>query len=51
MCGGYVLLGDFNTKSPLWGSPIPDNRGIYLAETAVTLDLVMLNDGKKVTFI
>lgn len=47
----YVLMGDMNAKSPLWGSPVTDQRGIYLEEGFAELNLVVLNDGLKPTFV
>lgn len=45
-----VVVGDFNSKSAIWGSPITDIRGEYLAECAAELDLVAMNCGKVPTF-
>lgn len=45
-----IVLGDLNAKSAIWGSPVNDERGIYLAEWAAELDLVFMNDGIKPTF-
>lgn len=46
----FVLAGDFNAKSPLWGSPKEDRRGDALAQLAAAHWLVPLNDGRP-TFI
>ncbi|KAI5717436.1 hypothetical protein M8J77_005918 [Diaphorina citri] len=46
-----VIGGDFNSKSSLWGSPFDCQRGIMLAEWMAELELEVLNDGLKPTFI
>lgn len=46
-----IILGDINAKSPLWGSPQEDKRGEYWCEWLATLNMGVLNDGKKPTFI
>lgn len=42
--------GDFNAKSPLWGSPIEDRRGSILAEWMARMNLMVMNVGNKPTF-
>ncbi|KAK9711065.1 Endonuclease-reverse transcriptase [Popillia japonica] len=45
-----VVAGDFNSKSPMWGSPITDARGELLVEWAAELGLNALNLGDEPTF-
>lgn len=40
-----VITGDFNAKSPVWGSPAIDERGERIGEWMSTLNLIALNDG------
>lgn len=47
----FILLGDFNAKSPMWGSPISDRRGDVLAEAATTLGAVPINVPNMPTFV
>lgn len=49
--GEKLIMGDFNAKSPLWGSPTGDKRGEYFSEWLSTLNLNVLNDGIRPTFI
>lgn len=49
--GEKIIMGDINAKSPAWGSPIEDRRGEYWNEWMAALDLAVLNDGRKPTFI
>lgn len=46
----YLLCGDFNAKSHLWGSPTMDERGAIAAEWIATLNLAILNTGDAPTF-
>nr|CAH7763367.1 unnamed protein product [Callosobruchus chinensis] len=46
----YVILGDFNSKSPLWGPQSADRRGDYLSEWIAELDLVVHNSGNNQRF-
>ncbi|KAJ8910521.1 hypothetical protein NQ315_012818 [Exocentrus adspersus] len=46
-----IILGDINAKSPMWGSPREDQRGEYWSEWIATLNIGVLNDGKKPTFV
>lgn len=48
--GEFVVAGDFNAKSPLWGSPMEDARGTLLAEWLAEGDLLVLNEGDTPTF-
>nr|CAI5835676.1 unnamed protein product [Callosobruchus analis] len=48
--GEYIILGDLNVKSPQWGSPIADKRGLYLSDWIAQSDLVVHNTGNKPTF-
>lgn len=45
-----VITGDFNSKSPVWGSPSTDTRGDKVVEWLATMDLTTLNDGNP-TFV
>ena len=45
MAQDVLVLGDFNAKSTLWGSPRTNPRGEAVAEWAAELDLQLLNDG------
>lgn len=47
----FVLLGDFNAKSPMWGSPLSDRRGVMLAEAATHLGAVPVNAPSMPTFV
>lgn len=45
-CGkDTIIAGDLNSKSPLWGAPMSDRRGSYLADWASELNLIFLNTG------
>lgn len=41
----HLLLGDFNAKNVLWGSPSTDSRGRFVEEFLNNNHLVCLNDG------
>lgn len=45
-----LIAGDFNCKSPEWGSRRLDARGALLSEMIARLDLVILNEGNDFTF-
>lgn len=45
-----VIAGDFNSKAPLWGSPLTNARGEYLMEWAAELNLNVINTGNSPTF-
>ena len=45
-----IITGDFNAKSPEWGSPWADTRGDITAEWAAALDLSIVNRGTTPTF-
>nr|CAH7763998.1 unnamed protein product [Callosobruchus chinensis] len=47
----FLILGDFNAKSSLWGPQPTDIRGNYLAEWIAVLNLVVHNSGDKPTFL
>jgi len=49
--GPVIIVGDFNSKSPEWGSPLEDRRGRALAELLATLGLTICNEGSKPTFV
>ncbi|XP_013198152.2 uncharacterized protein LOC106141044, partial [Amyelois transitella] len=40
-----VVAGDFNAKSPVWGSPVTDLRGRILSDWVVASGLCVLNQG------
>ena len=46
-----AIAGDFNTWAVEWGSKETKKRGKTLLEAFSVLDLVLLNDGEKPTFI
>lgn len=46
-----ILAGDFNAKSPEWGSRKEDGRGRRLTEWLAKNNLVVQNKGNKPTFI
>ena len=46
----FLILGDFNAKSPLWGSDILDSRGKIIEDILSDMDLCILNTGSP-TFI
>jgi Reverse transcriptase (RNA-dependent DNA polymerase). len=46
IAGEKLILGDFNVKSPLWGSPVWDVRGKYWCEWVAAMNLIVINDGK-----
>ena len=41
----FLILGDTNSKHPLWGSPNSDNRGVKLAQILEDKSLHVLNNG------
>ena len=45
-----IIAGDFNAKSPMWGSPTEDRRGAILTEWIGQINLTILNSGTKPTF-
>lgn len=47
----FVVAGDFNAKSPMWGSPTSDRRGDALAEAAIGLGAVSINERHMPTFV
>ncbi|XP_008180149.1 uncharacterized protein LOC103308492 [Acyrthosiphon pisum] len=49
--GPVVVSGDFNSKSPEWGSPREDRRGRALADLIAALGLVVRNEGGQPTFV
>lgn len=46
-----VILGDFNAKSPQWGSPVTDEKGEYWMEWIAARDMAVHNTGLLPTFI
>ena len=48
--GQSLIAGDFNSKSPEWGEARLDRRGILVGEMAARNDLIVLNQGRDVTF-
>lgn len=49
--GSVVVVGDFNAKSPLWGSPSYCSRGRVVEEWAAEIELCLLNEGNAPTCI
>ena len=45
-----LVAGDFNSKSPEWGSGQLDRRGEVLSEMIARIDLAVLNEGNAYTF-
>jgi len=41
-----VIVGDFNSKSTLWGSPTTDERGLIIEDIVDNNDFVILNNGQ-----
>ena len=41
----FILLGDFNARSELWGEPLTNSRGRLIEDILATTDLSLLNDG------
>lgn len=46
----FVVTGDFNAHSPLWGSTKRDTKGISLENWLDRDDIVLLNDGSHTSF-
>ena len=46
-----LIMGDFNAKSALWGSPKTNPRGNAVVDWAAELDLQLLNEGNKNTCV
>ena len=46
-----IVMGDFNAKSTLWGSPRTNPREEAVEEWAAELDLQLLNDGRENTCV
>lgn len=46
-----IIVGDFNAKSPIWGSKIEDRRGSEVLEWAASAELIIVNDGLVPTFV
>ena len=51
MAQDVLVIGDFNAKSTLWGSPRTNLRGDIVVEWAAELDLRLLNEGSKSTCV
>jgi len=49
--GPVVVSGDFNSKSPEWGSPREDRRGRALADLIAAPGLAVRNEGGQPTFV
>ncbi|KMQ90053.1 reverse transcriptase, partial [Lasius niger] len=47
----YIICGDFNLKSTLWGCPLSDRRGNKLSNWAASRDLRLINSGEVPTFM
>ncbi|UYV75050.1 SETMAR [Cordylochernes scorpioides] len=41
-----IILGDFNSERPTWGSPFQDNKGQQVEDMLTDLDLTPLNNEK-----
>ncbi|XP_045463892.1 uncharacterized protein LOC123673452 [Harmonia axyridis] len=48
--GGKIIVGDINSKSPMWGAPSADRRGEYVEEWLSQLAWTAMNNGKP-TFV
>ncbi|XP_045482738.1 uncharacterized protein LOC123686556 [Harmonia axyridis] len=48
--GGIIVMGDFNAKSPIWGTPKADIRGEYVEEWLAQTSFTAINNGEP-TFI
>ena len=48
--GRSLIGGDFNSNSPEWGEARLDRRGILVGEMVARNDLVVLNQGRELTF-
>lgn len=46
-----VVMGDINSKSPEWGSPVWDTRGEYWSEWLAELNLIVNNTGNAPSFV
>ena len=46
----FLLLGDFNGHSPVWGSDVTSARGLMLEELFSETDVSILNDGSPTHF-
>jgi hypothetical protein len=46
-----ILTGDFNAKHPTWGGTLTNRKGACLLEWVTSLDLNILNDGRKPTCV
>lgn len=49
--GEVLVVGDFNSKSTLWGAGRQDRRGEFLADCMMAQQLVILNTGTTPTFV
>ncbi|GFN89043.1 RNA-directed DNA polymerase from mobile element jockey [Plakobranchus ocellatus] len=47
----FLVLGDFNAHSPVWGDSCRDGRGRMLEEFTAENDLIILNSGEQLLFI
>jgi hypothetical protein len=48
---GNVISGDFNAENTLWEGMVTDLRGTVMLEWAYSMELTVINDGKKPTLI
>ncbi len=46
----FIILGDFNAHSPLWGDARQDHRGLAIEKSITNNNLILLNSGTK-TFL
>ena len=44
----FILLGDFNSHSPVWGNKFYNSRGQMLEDLFSEMDLWFLNDGSSI---
>jgi len=49
--GPVIVAGDFNSKSPEWGSPTEDRRGRAMADLLASAGLTVCNQGNAPTFV
>ena len=43
----FILMGDFNAKSPLWGNSVCDRWGSLVEQFIDVNEVILLNDGSK----
>lgn len=45
-----LLMGDFNARNTLWGSPTTDHRGRLMEDFSISSNLILLNTNKSTHF-